>query len=98
MLFKRSSSSALSEAPWEPTGNMPLMSLRAVEKSFPVGARQTYVLRRITIRSVQTLIVIRAQRGSLGAHRQHAADVAARRGEIFPRWRRPDLRAAADHH
>ena len=49
MLFKRSSSSALTDAPWEPTGNQPLMSLRAVEKSFPVGAGQTYVLRRIAI-------------------------------------------------
>ena len=49
MLFKRSSSSALTDAPWEPTGNTPLMSLRAVEKSFPVGAGQTYVLRRIAI-------------------------------------------------
>ena len=49
MLFKRSSSSALTDAPWEPTGNQPLMSLRAVEKSFPVGAGQTYVLRRIGI-------------------------------------------------
>ena len=49
MLFKRSSSSALTDAPWEPTGNQPLMSLRAVEKSFPVGAGQTYVLRRINL-------------------------------------------------
>ena len=49
MLFKRSSSSALTEAPWEPTGNTPLMSLRAIEKSFPVGAGQTFVLRRITL-------------------------------------------------
>ena len=49
MLFKRSSSAALTEAPWEPTGNMPLMSLRSVEKSFPVGAGQTYVLRRINV-------------------------------------------------
>src|SRR5689334_25310061 len=48
MLFKRSSSAAL-DAPWEPTGNMPLMSLRGVEKSFPVGAGQTYVLRRINL-------------------------------------------------
>ena len=49
MLFKRSSSSVVTDAPWEPTGNQPLMSLRAVEKSFPVGAGQTYVLRRIGI-------------------------------------------------
>src|SRR6186713_2144676 len=49
MLFKRSSSSALTDAPWEPTGNQPLMSMRGVEKSFPVGAGQTYVLRRIAL-------------------------------------------------
>jgi putative ABC transport system ATP-binding protein len=49
MLFKRSSSSALTDAPWEPTGNTPLMSLRGVEKSFPVGAGQTFVLRRIAL-------------------------------------------------
>ena len=49
MLFKRSSSSALTEATWEPTGNQPLMSLRGVEKSFPVGAGQIFVLRRITL-------------------------------------------------
>src|SRR5574339_92156 len=49
MLFKRSSSSALTDAQWEPTGNQPLMSLRGIEKSFPVGAGQTYVLRRIAI-------------------------------------------------
>ena len=48
MLFKRSSS-AVSDAPWEPTGNVPLMSLRGVEKSFPVGAGQSFVLRRITL-------------------------------------------------
>jgi putative ABC transport system ATP-binding protein len=48
MLFKRSSSIA-SEPAWEPTGNMPLMSLRGIEKSFPVGAGQSYVLRRITL-------------------------------------------------
>src|SRR6185503_19348148 len=49
MLFKRSSSSVVTDAPWEPTGNQPLMSLRAVEKSFPVGAGQTFVLRRIGV-------------------------------------------------
>src|SRR5262245_37835044 len=48
MLFKRSSSIA-AEPAWEATGNMPLMSLRGIEKSFPVGAGQSYVLRRITL-------------------------------------------------
>jgi putative ABC transport system ATP-binding protein len=48
MLFKRSSP-AVSAPAWEPTGNMPLMSLRGIEKSFPVGAGQSYVLRRITL-------------------------------------------------
>ncbi len=48
MLFKRSSSSAVADATWEPS-TMPLMSLRGIEKSFPVGAGQTYVLRRITL-------------------------------------------------
>src|SRR5919206_1339762 len=47
MLFKRPSS-ALTEAPqFDPTA--PLMSLRSVEKSFPLGAGQTYVLRRIAV-------------------------------------------------
>jgi putative ABC transport system ATP-binding protein len=49
MFFKRSSSSALSEPSWEPTGNQPLMSLRGIEKSFPVGAGQTFVLRRVAV-------------------------------------------------
>ena len=50
MLFRRSSSSsALTDPTWEPTGNQPLMSLRNVEKSFPVGAGQIFVLRRITL-------------------------------------------------
>jgi len=47
MLFKRSPS-ALTEVPqFDPTA--PLMSLRGVEKSFPLGAGQTYVLRRIAV-------------------------------------------------
>jgi ABC-type lipoprotein export system ATPase subunit len=49
MLFRRASSSPLPDAAWEPIGNAPLMSVRSLEKSFPVGAGQTYVLRRITI-------------------------------------------------
>ena len=48
MIFRRSSSSALTEPPQlDPTA--PLMSLRSVEKSFPVGAGQTFVLRRIAL-------------------------------------------------
>jgi putative ABC transport system ATP-binding protein len=52
MFFKRSAAStALGNAadPWEATPGAPLMSLRGVEKSFPVGAGQTFVLRRIAL-------------------------------------------------
>jgi len=52
MFFKRSAdSTALGNAaePWEATPDAPLMSLRGVEKSFPAGAGQTFVLRRIAI-------------------------------------------------
>jgi putative ABC transport system ATP-binding protein len=46
MIFRRSPSPALTEpSQLDPTA--PLMSLRSVEKSFPVGAGQTFVLRRI---------------------------------------------------
>jgi putative ABC transport system ATP-binding protein len=48
MLFKRSSA-VVSEPAWQPTGNTPLVALRGIEKSFPVGAGQSYVLRRITL-------------------------------------------------
>jgi ABC-type lipoprotein export system ATPase subunit len=48
MLFRRSSSSAVTEPP-DVNPNTPVMSLRGVEKSFPVGAGQSYVLRRITL-------------------------------------------------
>jgi len=48
MLFRRSSS-AVAHAVREPTGNEPVMSLRGVEKSFPAGAGQTFVLRRVTL-------------------------------------------------
>ena len=48
MLFRRSSSSAVTEPP-DINPNTPVMSLRGVEKSFPVGAGQSYVLRRITL-------------------------------------------------
>src|SRR5689334_23016619 len=47
MLFKRSSSALTNATQLDPTA--PLMSMRSVEKSFPVGAGQTYVLRRIAI-------------------------------------------------
>jgi putative ABC transport system ATP-binding protein len=58
MFFKRSTrsselasgtASSTAEAPWEPNGTTPLMSLRGVEKSFPVGPGQTFVLRRIAV-------------------------------------------------
>jgi ABC-type lipoprotein export system ATPase subunit len=49
MFFKRASSSAVSDPLWEPTGNQPVMSVRGVEKSFPVGAGQSFVLRRIAV-------------------------------------------------
>jgi putative ABC transport system ATP-binding protein len=47
MLFRRSSA-AISE-PVDIHPNTPVMSLRGVEKSFPVGAGQSYALRRINI-------------------------------------------------
>jgi len=47
MFFKRSAESVAE--PWDATPGAPLMSLRGVEKSFPVGAGQTFVLRRIGI-------------------------------------------------
>ena len=48
MIFRRSSSSALTEPPpLDP--NAPLMSLRNVEKSYPVGAGQVFVLRRVAV-------------------------------------------------
>jgi len=49
MLFKRASSlSAVPDLAALPP-HAPLMSTRGVEKSFPVGPGQTYVLRRITL-------------------------------------------------
>ena len=47
MFFKRSADSVAE--PWEAMPGAALMSLRGVEKSFPVGAGQTFVLRRIAI-------------------------------------------------
>jgi len=49
MFFKRAPSSAIADTSWEPGSGSPVMALRGVEKSFPVGAGQTFVLRRITI-------------------------------------------------
>src|SRR5215216_672664 len=49
MLFKRASASSALTAVPQQDPNAPLMSLRGVEKSFPIGAGRTYVLRRITI-------------------------------------------------
>ena len=48
MFFKRASSESVAE-PWESTPGAPVMSMRGVEKSFPVGAGQSFVLRRIAI-------------------------------------------------
>ena len=45
MIFKRSAS-ALGDVP-QPDPNAPLISMRGVEKSFPQGGGQTFVLRRI---------------------------------------------------
>src|SRR5688572_16682424 len=48
MLFRRSSSAAVTE-PVDINPNTPVMAMRGVEKSFPIGAGQTYALRRINI-------------------------------------------------
>jgi putative ABC transport system ATP-binding protein len=48
MFFKRASAESVAE-PWESTPGAPVMSMRGVEKSFPVGAVQTFVLRRIAL-------------------------------------------------
>jgi putative ABC transport system ATP-binding protein len=47
MLFKRTASPALSEPAWDASTD-PLISIRGLEKSFPVGSGQVFVLRRIT--------------------------------------------------
>ena len=47
MLFKRSTETSAVLQP--PQGNEPLMSLRGVEKAFPGGSGQTFVLRRIAL-------------------------------------------------
>jgi putative ABC transport system ATP-binding protein len=48
MFFKRAAAESVAE-PWESTPGAPVMSMRGIEKSFPVGAGQTFVLRRIAI-------------------------------------------------
>jgi putative ABC transport system ATP-binding protein len=48
MFFKRSSGQSVAET-WEPEPGTPVMSMRGVEKSFPVGPGQTFVLRRIAL-------------------------------------------------
>jgi putative ABC transport system ATP-binding protein len=51
MFFKRASAESAGGVaePWESTPGAPVMSMRGVEKSFPVGAGQTFVLRRIAL-------------------------------------------------
>jgi ABC-type lipoprotein export system ATPase subunit len=48
MLFRRASSAAATE-PVDINPNTPVMSMRGGEKAFPVGAGQSYALRRINI-------------------------------------------------
>jgi ABC-type lipoprotein export system ATPase subunit len=48
MIFRRSSAPSPAVSEWE-SATTPLISARGIEKSFPVGAGQTYVLRRITL-------------------------------------------------
>lgn len=48
MLFKRSSSLSAVPDSAQPDPNAPLMSMRGIEKAFPVGPAQSYALRRIT--------------------------------------------------
>src|SRR5262245_15359579 len=51
MFFKRASAESAQSvaATWEPEPGTPVMSMRGVEKSFPVGAGQTFVLRRVAL-------------------------------------------------
>src|SRR5919109_501577 len=49
MLFKRTSSLSAVPDVSELPANAPLISTRGIEKSYPVGPGQTYVLRRITL-------------------------------------------------
>ena len=48
-LFKRTAHTSASEPAWDPTGATPLVSLHGIEKSFPVGNGQSFVLRRIAL-------------------------------------------------
>jgi ABC-type lipoprotein export system ATPase subunit len=49
MLFRRTSSLSAALSPADLPANAPLISTRGIEKSYPVGPGQTYVLRRITL-------------------------------------------------
>src|SRR5687767_11855225 len=49
MLFKRSSSLSVVPDISELPANAPIISTRGIEKSYPVGPGQTYVLRRVTL-------------------------------------------------
>ena len=49
MLFRRSSSAALSEPAAEPSAPGPLIVLRGVDKSYPAGGGRLFVLRRISL-------------------------------------------------
>jgi len=51
MFFKRASAETAGSLvePWDATPGAPVMSMRSVDKSFPVGAGQTFVLRRIAL-------------------------------------------------
>ena len=69
MFFKRSSESVAE--PWEATPGAPVMSMRGVEKSFPVGAGQTFVLRRIALDIKPRRV--RLDHGAVGRRQVHAA-------------------------
>jgi ABC-type lipoprotein export system ATPase subunit len=49
MLFKRTSSLSAVPTATDLPANAPLISTRGIEKSYPVGPGQTYVLRRLTL-------------------------------------------------
>jgi len=49
MLFKRTSSLSAVPSATDLPANTPIISTRGIEKSYPVGPGQTYVLRRITV-------------------------------------------------
>ncbi len=49
MLFKRAAPAPPAVPAWDPADHAVVMGLRDVEKSFPVGVGQVFVLRRITL-------------------------------------------------